>query len=56
MISMVKILEVIQIINPNAKVAVRGTSLDDFVVEYFDETPVIEKQTIIDKYNELVGT
>jgi voltage-gated potassium channel Kch len=38
MISMVKIFEAIIAINPDAKVSIRGTSLDDFVVEYVDGT------------------
>jgi voltage-gated potassium channel Kch len=55
MISMVKIFEAIIAINPNAKVTVRGNTLDDFVVEFLDGTNEIARQTIINKYNELNG-
>jgi voltage-gated potassium channel Kch len=55
MISMVKIFEAIIAINPDAKVSIRGTSLDDFVVEYVDGTSEIARQDIINKYNELNG-
>jgi len=54
-ISMLKILEAVQAIDPNAKVCIRGNTLDDFVVEFFEDTAEIPRQTIIDKYNELVG-
>jgi hypothetical protein len=56
MISMVKIFEAIIAINPDAKVSIRGTSLDDFVVEYVDGTSEIARQDIINKYNELKET
>tara|TARA_R100000234_G_scaffold104574_1_gene74414 strand:+ start:555 stop:722 length:168 start_codon:yes stop_codon:yes gene_type:complete len=55
MVSMVKLFEAIIAINADAKVSVRGTTLDDFVVEYVDGTPEIPRQTIIDKYHELNG-
>tara|TARA_R100000479_G_C6237522_1_gene147526 strand:- start:274 stop:447 length:174 start_codon:yes stop_codon:yes gene_type:complete len=54
-ISMVKILEAVQAIDPDAKVCIRGNTLDDFVVEFFEDTAEIPRQTIIDKYNELNG-
>jgi hypothetical protein len=54
-ISMLKILEAVQAIDPNAKVCIRGNTLDDFVVEFFEDTAEIPRQTIIDKYNELNG-
>lgn len=54
-ISMVKILEAVQAIDPDAKVCIRGNTLDDFVVEFFEDTAEISRQTIIDKYNELNG-
>ena len=56
MISMVKIFEAIIAINADAKVSIRGTSLDDFVVEYVDGTSEIARQDIINKYNELKET
>tara|TARA_R100000278_G_C5356046_1_gene123576 strand:+ start:366 stop:536 length:171 start_codon:yes stop_codon:yes gene_type:complete len=56
MTSMLKILEAVQAIDPNAKVCIRGNTLDDFVVEFFEDTAEIPRQTIIDKYNELNGT
>ncbi len=52
---MVKILEAVQAIDPDAKVCIRGNTLDDFVVEFFEDTAEIPRQTIIDKYNELNG-
>jgi|TARA_R100000687_G_C6406283_1_gene144277 hypothetical protein len=55
MISMVKILEAIEAINVSAKVCIRGTTLDDFEVEYHKGTSEIPRQDIIDKYNELNG-
>jgi hypothetical protein len=54
-ISMVKILEAVQAIDSDAKVCIRGNTLDDFVVEFFEDTAEIPRQTIIDKYNELNG-
>ena len=54
-ISMLKILEAVQAIDPDAKVCIRGNTLDDFVVEFFEDTAEIPRQTIIDKYNELNG-
>ncbi len=53
--SMLKILEAVQAINPNAKVTIQGHNLDDFVIEFSEGTVEIPRQTIIDKYNELNG-
>ena len=52
---MLKILEAVQAIDPDAKVAIQGHNLDDFVIEFFEGTVEIPRQTIIDKYNELNG-
>jgi len=50
---MIKIIEGILGINPDAKVAVRGDNLDECVIEWHQGTPEISKADIQTKMNEL---
>ena len=50
---MIKIIDSILSINPNAKVVVRGSDLDTCTIEWYEETPEISRADIEAKQTEL---